>query len=63
MDRLACTPAAESDPRYRAEKIANPVKFDGTRERLKAFRDQLLLKASDGPTTQVVLCLPVTVAV
>ena len=48
MKRLASSPA-ESSPRDRAEKIADPDKFDGTREKLKAFKDQLLLKTSGNP--------------
>ena len=48
MKRLASSPA-ESSPRDRAEKIADPGKFDGTREKLKAFKDQLLLKTSGNP--------------
>ena len=33
----------------RAEKIADPKEFDGTREKLKAFKDQLILKTSGNP--------------
>ena len=48
MKRLASTPA-ESNPCHRAEKTADPDKFDGTREKLKAFKDQLRLKTSGNP--------------
>ena len=33
----------------RAEKIADPKEFDGTREKLKVFKDQLILKTSGNP--------------
>jgi hypothetical protein len=50
MKRLATTPSSsEPSSRDRAEKIADPDKFDGTREKLKAFKDQLLLKTSGNP--------------
>ena len=45
MNRLARSaepPAPESTTR--AEKIANPDRFDGAREKLKVFKDQLMLK-------------------
>ena len=48
MKRLAST-AAEPNTRDRAEKIADPKEFDGTREKLKVFKDQLLLKTSGNP--------------
>ena len=32
-----------------AEKIADPKEFNGTREKLKAFKDQLILKTSGNP--------------
>lgn len=32
-----------------AEKIADPKEFDGTREKLKAFKDQLILTTSGNP--------------
>ena len=36
--------------RDRAERIADPDRFDGTREKLKAFKNQFLLKTSGNPT-------------
>src|SRR6266705_4773415 len=48
MNRLARTePSASRD---RAEKIADPDRFDGTREKLKPFKDQLILKTSGNST-------------
>ncbi len=44
MNRLART----TEPR--AEKIADPDRFDGTREKLKPFKDQLILKTSGNST-------------
>ena len=32
-----------------AEKIADPKEFDGTWEKLKAFKDQLIVKTSGNP--------------
>src|SRR6266705_3628015 len=46
MNRLAHT---SEPPRDRAEKIADPDRFDGTREKLKPFKDQLILKTSGNP--------------
>ena len=39
----------------RAEKIADPKEFDGTWEKLKAFKDQMILKTSGNPA-----CFPNT---
>ena len=39
-------PAAIPHSTSRAEKIADPDRFDGTREKLKVFKDQLMLKTS-----------------
>ena len=33
----------------RSEKIADPKEFDGTQDRLKGFKDQLILKTSGNP--------------
>ena len=64
MNRLASAPAPAPTPaptpathtHDRAEKIANPDKFDGSREKLKSFKDQLMLKTSGNaacfPNTQ-----------
>src|SRR6266705_2286504 len=52
INRLARTPGPGSTSTHgqeRAEKIADPKEFDGTRERLKAFKDQLILKTSGNP--------------
>ena len=52
MNRLARTAADPSEPptpRDQAERIADPNRFDGTREKLKAFKDQLLVLPT-GPT-------------
>ena len=46
MARLAQGPALTADPQVRAEKIADPKEFDGAREKLKAFKDQLIVKTS-----------------
>ena len=51
MNRLAAALAAASPAGCasgcsRAEKIAGPDKFDGAREKLKEFKDQLVLKTS-----------------
>src|SRR6266699_1106960 len=51
MNRLArSSEPSKPPPRDRAEKIADPDRFDGTREKLKAFKDQLILKTSGNPT-------------
>ena len=61
MNRLAGAPAlaAAAHPgcvsdcthtRDRAEKIADPERFDRTREKLKAFKNQLFLKTSGNTT-------------
>ena len=61
MNRLASAPApapaaAAAHTHDRAEKIADPKKFDGSREKLKSFKDQLMLKTSGNaarfPNTQ-----------
>ena len=58
MNRLArsAEPAAVPQSTSRAEKIADPDRFDGTREKLKVFKDQLMLKTSGNaarfPNTQ-----------
>ena len=58
MNRLACSaePAEVPQSTSRAEKIADPDRFDGAREKLKAFKDQLMLKTSGNaahfPNTQ-----------
>ena len=58
MNRLArsAEPAAVPQSTSRAEKIANPDRFDGAREKLKVFKDQLMLKTSSNaarfPNTQ-----------
>src|SRR6266699_1001545 len=50
MNRLArSSEPSKSPPRKRAEKIADPDRFDGTREKLKVFKDQLILKTSGNP--------------
>jgi len=47
MSRLAQSPApAAAAPTQRAERIADPEKFDGSREKLNVFKDQLILKTS-----------------
>ena len=57
MNRLASAPAPAPTPapapaaapahtHNRAEKIADPDKFDGSWEKLKSFKDQLMLKTS-----------------
>ena len=43
---LSAEPAAVPQSTYRAKKIADPDRFDGTREKLKLFKDQLMLKTS-----------------
>ena len=47
MNRLAHTaiPAAPQST-SRAKKIVDPDRFDGGREKLKVFKDQLMLKSS-----------------
>ena len=58
MNRLARSvePAAVPQSTSRSEKIADPDRFDGTREKLKVFKDQLMLKTSGNaarfPNTQ-----------
>ena len=58
MNRLArsAEPAVVPQSTSRAEKIADPDRFDGTREKLKVFKDQLMLKTSGNaasfPNTQ-----------
>ena len=58
MNRLACSaePTAAPLSTSRAEKIADPDRFDGAREKLKVFNDQLMLKTSGNaarfPNTQ-----------
>src|SRR5258706_11680061 len=57
MDRLARSAPAAAEPHVpRAERIADPDKFDGSREKLKTFKDQLMLKTSGNaarfPNTQ-----------
>ena len=58
MNRLArsAKPAVVPQSTSRAEKIADPDRFDGTREKLKVFKDQLILKTSGNaarfPNTQ-----------
>ena len=42
-------PAGERGDPTRPEKIADPDKYDGTREKLKTFKSQLLLKTSGNP--------------
>ena len=42
-------PATTAGSTERAEKIADPKKFNGTQEMLKAFKDQLILKTSGNP--------------
>ena len=55
MNRLACS-ADPAQSTSRAEKIADPDRFDGAREKLKVFKDQLMLKTSGNaahiPNTQ-----------
>ena len=48
MNRLArsAEPAAVPQSTSRVENIADPDRFDGTREKLKVFKDQLRLKTS-----------------
>ena len=48
MNRLArsAEPAATPHSTSRAEKIANPDRFDGAQEKLKVFKNQLMLKTS-----------------
>ena len=58
MNRLtrSAEPAVVPQSTSRAEKIANPDRFYGTREKLKVFKDQLMLKTSSNaarfPNTQ-----------
>ena len=47
MERLARTPAEQN---HRAEKITDHDKFDSTRDKLKSFKDRLLLKTSGNST-------------
>jgi hypothetical protein len=42
-------PAGDAGDRNRPEKIADPDKYDGTRDKLKTFKSQLLLKTSGNP--------------
>ena len=42
-------PAGECGDPTRPEKIADPDKYNGTREKLKTFKSQLLLKTSGNP--------------
>ena len=48
MNRLACSaePATAPQSTSRAEKIADPDRIDGARDKLKVFKDQLMLKTS-----------------
>ena len=48
MNRLAhsAEPAAVPQSTSRAKKIADSDRFDGAREKLKVFKDQLMLKTS-----------------
>ena len=58
MNHLArsAKPAAVPQSTSRAEKIADPDRFDGTQEKLKVFKNQLMLKTSGStarfPNTQ-----------
>ena len=42
-------PATTTGSSERAERIADPKEFNGTREKLKALKDQLILKTSGNP--------------
>ena len=42
-------PATTAGSTERAKKITDSKEFDGTQEKLKAFKDQLFLKTSGNP--------------
>ena len=54
MNRLACS-AEPAQSKPRAKKIADPDRFDGVREKLKVFKDRLVLGISGNAT-----CFPNT---